>query len=68
MSEVKVGPLYRVIIIESERDWGSKIDEVKYFSDSSSAKDFCDHYNEGLNKSDIIPDWYMVASYEGRIN
>ena len=67
MSEVKVGPLYRVVIIESERGWGSKVDEVKFFSDEQTALDFCRHYNKD-NTSDIVPDWYMVARYEGRIN
>jgi len=68
MSEVKVGPLFRVVIIESERGWGSKVDEVKFFSDEQSAKDFCNRYNKDLNASDPVPDWYMVARYEGRIN
>jgi len=67
MSEVKVGPLYRVVIIESERGWGQKIDEVKFFTDERTALDFCHHYNKD-NTSDTVPDWYMVARYEGRIN
>ena len=67
MSEVKVGPLYRVVIIESERGWGSKVDEVKYFSDAPSAVEFCQNYNKDIMSGEV-PDWYMIARYEGRIN
>jgi hypothetical protein len=67
MSEVKVGPLYRVAIIESERGWGSKVDEVKLFTDEQTAKDFCYHYNKDL-PAGVAPDWYMIARYEGKIN
>lgn len=67
MSEVKVGPLYRVSIIESERGWGTKVDEVKLFSDEHTAKDFCNDYNKDLPDGSV-PDWYMIALYEGRIN
>jgi len=66
MSEVKVGPLHRVVIIESERGWGSKVDEVKFFTDSQSAIDFCYQYNKDLPKD--VPEWYMVARYQGIIN
>jgi hypothetical protein len=46
----------KVEIIESERGWGSKVDEVKYFEASTVeeatklAKDFCNKYNEKNNE------------------
>ena len=67
MSEVKVGPLHRVVIIESERGWGQKVDEVKFFTDERTAIDFCRHYNEDLPDGPA-PDWYMIARYEGKVN
>lgn len=42
MAEIKnPEPRFKVNIIESERGWGQKIDEVKYFTTEKSAKDFC---------------------------
>ena len=45
MAEVKVGTLYRVDIIESERGWGQKLDEIKYFDNEPEARAFCKIYN-----------------------
>jgi hypothetical protein len=67
MSEVSMPVRYRVDIIESERGWGSKVDEVKYFDNEVEAKRFVKDYNEKWNKSDIVPDWYMVAEYVGLV-
>ena len=56
----------KVEIIESERGWGSKIDEVKYFEAltieeaTKLATDFCNEYNAKNNKN-VVPDWYMYA-------
>jgi hypothetical protein len=66
MAEIKLNTVYRVDIIESERGWGSKIDEVKYFDTEQSAKDFCTEFNKG-NPPDHVPDWYMVAQYIGKV-
>ena len=55
---------HRVNIIESERGWGRKIDEVRYFETEASAKMFVEEYNK-VNNLDTVPDWYMYASYEG---
>jgi len=67
MSEVKLGPLFKVEIIESERGWGSKVDEVKFFDNEQEAKDFCKIYNS-KNTEKVVPDWYMYATYAGRTN
>ncbi len=58
-SEIKTE--YKVIIIESERGWGSKIDEVIYFETADDAADYADIYNKTYNNKDYVPDWYMYA-------
>ena len=66
MAEVKLEPRYRVDIIESERGWGSKIDETKYFDNEPEAKKFVKEYNDKYNPpSAHVPDWYMIAEYRG---
>lgn len=49
-----------VHIIESERGWGAKVDEVKEFPNYQAAKEFCDEFNAKNNLS-YVPDWYMHA-------
>lgn len=51
---------WEVTIIESERGWGQKIDELKYYDDYDVAKAFVDEFNS-RNDKDEVPDWYMVA-------
>lgn len=50
----------KVIIIESERGWSTKIDEVKYFDTKGEAEAFCKDFNKD-NPEDRVPDWYMMA-------
>lgn len=57
------GQKVRVCIIESERGWGSKVDEVKYFDTRGEAQAFCVEYNKDNNLAEV-PDWYMVARIE----
>jgi len=52
--------MWKVTIIESERGWGQKVDEVKTFNDYESAKRFQLDFNKD-NNDDYAPDWYMVA-------
>lgn len=66
MAEIKnPQKLFRVDIIESERGWGYKIDETKYFDSDEEAKNFVSDYNKRYNTSTVVPDWYMVAVYVG---
>lgn len=58
---------YRVDIIESERGWGSKIDEIKYFDNEPEAKEFVRKYNLEYNPPGPAPDWYMIAQYVGKV-
>ncbi len=50
----------KVLIIESERGWGSKVDEVKYFDTKGAALKFIVEFNS-VNDLDEVPDWYMYA-------
>jgi phage-related minor tail protein len=49
-----------VQIIESERGWGQRIDEVKEFDTYEKALAFVRDYNKDNNES-TVPDWYMYA-------
>lgn len=51
---------WRVDIIESERGWGQKVDDVKFFDDEQEALDFVKEYNKD-NNLPYVPDWYMYA-------
>jgi hypothetical protein len=67
----KLQEAYRVDIIESERGWGSKIDETIYFDSEAEAREYVREYNEKYNPplkpGQGVPDWYMVAEYAGKI-
>ena len=52
--------IYTAEIIESERGWGQRLDEVREFSTKSGRNRFIKRFNAGNNKP-IVPDWYMYA-------
>lgn len=52
---------YEVCIIESERGWGQRVDEVRHFDSKKEADDFVKDYNKENNLS-VVPDWYMYAT------
>jgi hypothetical protein len=53
----------KVYIIESERGWGQKVDEVKEFPTREEAEKFVREYNS-QNTEPTVPDWYMYAQVE----
>lgn len=57
--------MWKVAIIESERGWGRKIDEVKSFDSYDAAVAFQKEFNrpneEYYAKTKRVPDWYMQA-------
>jgi hypothetical protein len=57
---------YRVDLIEYERGWGSKVDEVLYFDNEAEACKYCEDFN-ARNTATTVPDWYMIADYRGRV-
>lgn len=68
MSRVELKTAYRVDIIESERGWGSKIDETIYFDDEAEARKYANDYNNKYNTATEAPDWYMRADYRGLVS
>jgi len=56
----------KVLIIESERGWGQRIDEVKEFPTQEAAYQFCKDYNNKYNPIGETPDWYMYARLENQ--
>lgn len=54
----------KVLIIESERGWGQKIDETKEFKTKEEAEKFVTDYNKKYNNKPEVPDWYMYAVLE----
>jgi hypothetical protein len=67
MPELKLGEAWKVEIIESERGWGQKVEEVKFFDNQKDATTFVNEFNS-RNKEDIVPDWYMYATRPVRIS
>lgn len=51
---------WRVDIIEFERGWGQRLDDVRWFDTEQEAKDFANQYNS-RNPPGPVPDWYMAA-------
>lgn len=51
---------FQVVIIESERGWGTKIDDIVYFNSIERADEYVKNFNKD-NPSDYVPDWYMQA-------
>ena len=52
--------MIEVVIVESERGWGRRIDERKKFKTRKAAEAFCRKFN-APNKPGQAPDWYMQA-------
>jgi hypothetical protein len=51
---------YKVVVIESERGWGQKVDEVLYFKTRAEASSWSAKFNS-RNPPGPAPDWYMQA-------
>jgi hypothetical protein len=62
---------YRVVIIESERGWGSKVDEEIYFDNEAEAREYVREHNERsmppLKPGESVPDCYWRAEYCGSV-
>jgi len=67
MAQVKFNTVYQVDIIESERGWGSKVDETLYFDNQAEAVKYAEDYNKKYNTATEVPDWYMYARYAGKV-
>ncbi len=51
---------YKATIMEYERGWGSRIDEVREFDTETERDNFIKEFNS-YNTAETAPDWYMVA-------
>lgn len=58
---------YRVYFIESERGWGTKVDDTRDFDTEDEARRFVKEYNDKHNPPGPVPDWYYMASYHGPV-
>lgn len=65
MAQVSRTTTYRVDIMEFERGWGSRVDEILYFDNEAEALRYVTAFN-AVNTAPTAPDWYMVAEYCGR--
>jgi hypothetical protein len=66
MAQIPKPTAYRVDIVEHERGWGSKVDDVIYFDNKAEAVKYCETFN-ARNTDNTAPDWYMVAEYRGLV-
>jgi hypothetical protein len=58
--------MVKVEIIESEKGWGQRVDEVMEFPSLKEAEDYCREYNNKYNPPMVeTPDWYMYARVQG---
>ena len=60
LNSVGFSNMIKVALIESERGWGSKVDEIKEFSTLEEANEFIEEFNSKNNEKSA-PDWYMYA-------
>ena len=61
LTKNKKGKTY-VEIVESEKEWGERIEETIKFNSKEEAEKFCKDYNNKHNPISLVtPDWYMYA-------
>jgi hypothetical protein len=65
MARIEVKTAYRVSFTEYERGWGQKEWSTEYYDNAEEAKAVADAYNKEHNNKDYVPDWYVIARYEG---
>ena len=53
---------YTAVVIESERGWGQRIDEIKEFDTPAERDAFIVDFNKNNNLPQT-PDWYMVSRF-----
>ena len=58
---------WRVSLTEYERGWGQKPWDDVYFDNAEEARKYAEDYNNKHNNKPEVPDWYVIARYEGKV-
>ena len=53
MSLIEKPNAFRVVIIESERGWGSKVDDELYFDNEAEAREYVREYNLQIGRAHV---------------
>lgn len=68
MSQVnRPAPVFKVVLTEYERGYGSKVDDILYFDNEAEAIKYAEEYNRKHNNETMVPDWYIRADYRGKM-
>lgn len=59
--------VYKVVLTEYERGWGSKVWDTIYFDNAEEAHKYALDYNIKHNSAKVTPDWYVRADYRGPV-
>lgn len=51
---------YTAVLLEYERGWGQRVDEVREFDTEAERDKFIRKFN-AKNNLPVAPDWYMIA-------
>ena len=62
MTHVTQKTNHQVVLMEYERGWGSRVDEILYFETQEDAEQYVKNFNS-VNKEETVPNWYMTATY-----
>ena len=69
MSQVtNVQTLYKVVFTEYERGWGQKHWDTEYYDNEDEARQRAIDYNNEHNNEKEVPDWCVMARYEGKVS
>ena len=52
--------MFKAAVLEFERGWGSRVDEIREFETEEARDKFIAEFN-AKNADDAVPDWYMIA-------
>lgn len=59
--------VFKVQLTEYERGFGQKPWNTMYFDNEAEARKYAEDYNNEHNNKSEVPDWYIVARYEGKV-
>ena len=67
MARVEIQTAFIVEFTEYERGWGSKPWDTEYYDNEAEARKRAHDYNNEHNNLDYVPDWYVKATYAGKL-